>query len=194
MMAIPRGDVKPAARALLERFGSLGNIFDAMPESLAEVKGVGPVAATILKMMRDLGTLYLQEQTEYSNAFNSLREIEDYWRHKLGSLSFEVFEVACVDIQNRLIPAGEDRVAEGDLDSVQVSPRRVIEFALRQNASGLILIHNHPGGDPSPTRTDRLLTEQLVKLAQPLKLRILDHLIIARHGVFSFRREGLVSP
>ena len=191
-LAIPRGDVKPAAKRLLGQFGSVAQVLDASAEELEAVGGIGPVAAVGLQLVREVGTLYLREQIAGEEALNSIQQIEDFWRHKLGGLPMEVFEVACVDAHNRLLPEVEDRVAEGDLNAVNVSPRRVIEVALRRNANGLILVHNHPGGVAEPSPADRRLTAQLVKLARPLGLRILDHLIISREAVFSFRRSGFL--
>lgn len=193
-LAIPRQDVKPRARALLDAFGSLRAVLEASPDQLRAIPGIGKVTPVALRIIREAAGLYLQQGLAQADAFRSIQQIEDFWRHRLGGLDHEVIDVAFTDSAHRLLPNGVDRVEEGDLDSVVLSPRRILEAAVRRRASGIILVHNHPNGDPQPTPADRALTTALVRAAEPLGIRLLDHLIVGRASVYSFRRAGLLEP
>lgn len=189
-LAIPRRDVKPLAKTLLQRFGTLRGVLDASPADLQEVPGMGEASSLVFRMVREAADLYLQQGITRGEFFQSLGDIEQYYRHRLGGLKVEVFEVAYVDHANRLIPEAFDRVEEGDFNAVYIYPRRIIETALRKKASGIILVHNHPTGRPQPSAADIQLTQRLRAAADPLDLRIVDHLIIAGQEVYSFRRSG----
>lgn len=193
-LAIPRRDVKPQAKALLAHFGGVRQVLDASPEALAAVPGMGTVAPMVFRIVREASDLYLRQQLPGKEAFQSLRQIEDYYRQRLSGLRREVFEVAYLDHQRRLIDQPTDRVEEGDIDAVYIYPRRLLSEALKRQAAGLILVHNHPGGAAQPSADDRRLTQQLQQAAAALDIEILDHLIIAGDTVFSFRREGLLEP
>ncbi|KAF0093381.1 MAG: DNA repair protein RadC [Puniceicoccaceae bacterium 5H] len=191
-LAIPRRDVKPLAKQLIQRFGSLRGVLDADPRDLQEVEGMGEASAMVFRIVRQSADLYLEQGLERGELFQSLQEIETFYRHRLGGLPIEVFEVAYLDHANRLLPQAFDRVEEGDFDSVYIYPRRIIETALRKKASGILLVHNHPTGRAQPSAADRQLTQQLNAAAKPLELRIVDHLIIGSDDTYSFRRAGLL--
>lgn len=192
-LCIPRKDVKPTAKALIERFGNLKAILDAPRSALEEVPGLGSVAPVALKVVKSMTELYLQQEAEDQVVLNSTDRIERFWRSRLGSYKYEVFEIAHLDSAYRLIKDGVQRLEEGIVDRAQVYPRKVIEAALKRSASGIILAHNHPSGKAYPSVQDEKLTTVLQGIAAPLSIQVVDHLIITEQDVFSFRRAGLLN-
>lgn len=189
-LCIPRRDVKPAAKALLARFKTLRGVLDAPPDELAEVRGIGPITPINLQIIRESASLYLRQTAERGQALNTGQRLEDFWRHRLSGLRIEVFEVAYLDKSCRLLPDGVERLERGSVDQTSVYPRKVMEAALRRGASNLVVAHNHPTGSPRPSPQDLTLTEALVQSARPLGIELLDHLIVGREEVFSFRKTG----
>ena len=188
---IPRRDVKPLAKALIVRFGSLTGVFDASVTDLQGVPGVGPRAATLIRFLHEGASAYLKERMRRCDSLHSAAEVVAYCRHRLSGLRYEVFEVIHLDTKNRVLEA--ETLHQGTIDQTVVYPRRVIEAALRQNAAALIFVHNHPSGNPVPSRADRELTESLVAAAQTVDMAVHDHLIIGKGGYFSFREQGWLS-
>jgi DNA repair protein RadC len=191
-LCIPYRDVKPAAKALLDRFGSLRAILDAPVSELQQIRGIGEVAPVALRIIRDTASLYLQQQAEEATTLASADSLTAFWRSRLGGLKNEVFEVAYLDSASRLIRNGVETLEEGTVDRAAVYPRRVIEAALRRGAAALVCAHNHPNGDVRPSEHDKVLTRALVLAANTVQLKLLDHLIVSPDKVFSFRKEGLM--
>ena len=192
-LCIPRKDVKATAKLLIEKYEDIKGILDASCEELSSIKGLGSVAPVALKIIKAAADLYLQQNAENQTVLNNTEKIERFWRSRLGSLKIEVFEIAYLDSAYRLMKNGIERLEEGIVDRTQVYPRKVIESALRHCASGLILAHNHPTGKAYPSQQDEKLTQILSTLAESLSIRIVDHLIITRNEIFSFRRAGLLN-
>ncbi len=188
--ALPRRDTKPISKALIERFGSLRGVFEAEPEELLQVDGIGERTATFLKIIPALFELSLKEDILNKPVFNSPDRVVDYLKVSMGGAADEQFRVLFVDNQNRLIK--EVTISEGTVDQAHVYPRKVLEKALNHRASGMILVHNHPGGKPTPSKADISLTNKLRELSTELNIRLLDHLVITRSGYFSFNQEGLL--
>jgi len=191
-LAIPRSDVKQPAKALLQRFGSLRGILDAPLDELRAVNGIGAVTPVALQIIRAAATLYLQQAAEGTEVLAHQDRLTDFWRMRLGALRNEVFEVAYLDSGLRLLRDGVERLEEGTIDRATVYPRRVVEAALRRGAAAVVLAHNHPNGDVTPSEQDRLLTRALVLAAETVHLKILDHLIVSPDDAFSFRKAGLL--
>jgi len=191
-LVIPRSDVKQPAKALLDRFESLRGILDASAEELAEIKGIGSVAPTAIRFVREVANLYLQETAEERNSFIDPEALEQYWRLRIGALPNEVFEVGYLDSGYRLLRDGVETLEEGTVDRAAVYPRRVIEAAMKRHAAALVFAHNHPNGDVQPSEEDKTLTRALVLAAQTVQIRVLDHVIVTADEVFSFRKEGLL--
>lgn len=191
-LAVPRGDVKKPAKALVARFGDLRGILDASPEELREVRGVGTVLPVALKLIRDAATLYLQQTSEHRDSFAEPQALEDFWRTRIGPLKQEVFEVGYLDSGYRLLRDGIETMEEGTIDRATVYPRKVVEAALRRGAAALMFAHNHPNGDPTPSEQDKLLTRALELAAKTVGIKVLDHLVVSPTKVVSFRREGLL--
>jgi len=191
-LAIPRSDVKQAAKALIARFGNLRGILDASLEDLQQVKGIGSVAPVALRIVRAAATLYLQQSAEGVESLADHGRLSAFWRLRIGALRDEVFEVAYLDTGYHLLHDGVERLEEGTIDRATVYPRRVVEAALRRGAAALVLAHNHPNGHVQPSEQDKSLTRALVLAAETVHLKIVDHLIVSPDEVFSFRKAGLL--
>jgi len=191
-LAIPRKDVKEPAKELLSRFGNLRGIFEAPLEDLRSVPGVGSVAPVAFRIIREAANLYLQQKAEGQTCLASPKALYKFWLSRLGSLKYEVFEVAYLDSGHKLLRDGIERLEEGTVDRAAVYPRRVMEAALRKSASVLVFAHNHTNGDVSPSEQDKILTKALVIAASTLHIKVYDHIIVSRDQVFSFREEGLL--
>ena len=191
-LAIPRTDVKQPAKALLERFGSLRGVLDAPLAELRSVAGIGAVAATGLRLIREAATLYLQEGSEGAQVLKDAAKLRDFWRMRIGALKHEVFAVAYLDTGCRLLRNGVETLQEGTIDRATVYPRRVVEAALKRQAAALVLAHNHPNGNVQPSEHDKVLTRAIVLAAETIGLRVVDHLIVSPEETFSFRQAGLL--
>ncbi len=191
-LAIPRRDVKQPAKALLRRFGSLGGIMDATPAELQKVEGIGEAAAVALQVIREVAVLYLRQASERAEVLSDPERLHDFWRMRIGGLKHEVFAVAYLDSGHRLLRDGVELLQEGTVDRAAVYPRRVVEAALRRQAAGLVLAHNHPNGNVQPSQHDKLVTRAIVLAAETVGLRIVDHLIVSPEAAFSFREAGLL--
>ena len=191
-MAITRSDVKPQAKMLLERFGSLRGILDAPVSELQSVKGVGEISAILLKVIRESATLYLMESSREAEDLRDLERLSDFWRMRIGHLKNEVFAVAYLDSAHRLIRNGVETLQEGTIDRAAVYPRRVVEAALKHQAAALVLAHNHPNGDVQPSEQDKIITRAVTLAAGTISIRVVDHLIVSTSEAFSFRKAGLL--
>ena len=191
-LAIPRGDVKQPAKALMKRFNNLRGILDAPATELQATPGIGTVTPVALQIIKAAATLYLQQGCEDQNSFADPAYLHNFWRMRLGSLPIEVFEVAYLDAAYRLLRDGVERLEEGTVDRATVYPRRVIETSLKRKAAAIVVAHNHPNGQVQPSKQDELLTRAIVLAAETVQLRVLDHIIIAAQEVFSFRKEGML--
>lgn len=191
-LAIPCKDVKQPAKALLDRFGDLRGILDEPVEQLREVPGMANVAPVALKIIRETANLYLQQRAEVAPLLKSQEALTEFWRARLGSLTAEVFEVAYLDSGYRLLYNGVERLEEGTINRAAVYPRRVMEAALRRRAAAVVVAHNHPNGNVTPSEHDKVITKALVLAATNLDIEVVDHFIISKNNAFSFRKEGLL--
>jgi DNA repair protein RadC len=189
--AIPRRDVKPLAKALLVHFGSFKNVLDATPSDLGAVPGAGPRTAAFLGAIRSSIERYMSSRAAEADALTSPEAVAAYCRAALEGLKNEVFEVIYLTTRNRVIRM--ERLSEGTIDQTAVYPRRLVEGALARRAAGVVLVHNHPSGDPSPSAEDKALTRRLVAAARLVDLAVLDHVIVGDGRHFSFREAGLLS-
>ena len=190
MTAIPRRDVKPLAKALIARFGSLAGVFNADAKALALHPGMGETSAAAVKIValaaRRLARTGVQDQPVLA----SWQALIDYLTIDMAHLHHERVRVLYLDTRNRLIL--DHHVGDGDIDQAAIHPRQVVKQALDVGAAALILVHNHPSGDPTPSRDDVQLTRAIVDAAKPLGILVHDHLVIARTGHKSLRTEGLM--
>jgi DNA repair protein RadC len=191
-LCIPRRDVKATAKALLERFGCLRAILDAPISDLQQTPGIGEVAPVALRVIREAASLYLQQRAEEATVLASPESLKSFWRSRLGGLRNEVFEVAYLDSASRLMRNGVETLEEGTVDRAAVYPRRVAEAALRRGAAAIVVAHNHPNGNVTPSEHDKVLTRALVLAATTLQIKVIDHLVVSADAAFSFREAGLL--
>lgn len=189
--AIPRVDVKPKAKALMKRFGSLNAVLDASQEELESVKGVGASSAICIRLVKELFAAYLGERMEGKDVLSSPGAVVDFARVKLAGLPHEAFMVIYLNVKNRVID--HEVLQEGTVDRAIVYPREIIKAALTHKAAGLILSHNHPSGDPDPSQEDKHLTHSVIEAARTVEIRVLDHIIVGKNGYFSFQENRLLS-
>jgi DNA repair protein RadC len=182
---IPRRDTKPLAKLLLEQFGSFAEVINASPERLKEVKGVGDAAVLQLKMVRAAALRLMQGGIMQRPVLASWSTVLDYCRAAMGFEAREQFRILFLDRKNRLI--ADEVQQQGTVDHTPVYVREVVKRALELSASAIILVHNHPSGDPAPSRADIDMTRQIVDAARPLGIAIHDHIIVGRQGHASLK-------
>jgi len=188
--AIPRKDVKPLAKELLQEFGSLKGIIDAEKNSIEKVKGISTHTAILIKLIKDFGTLYLKEKAKEKPQINCTSELLNYCKTYMGGLKDEQFCVIYLNAQNRITEI--EAIEDGIVNQAVVYPRKVLENALKRKASAIILVHNHPSGHVKPSDADIRLTKTIQETARILDIIVHDHLIIGENRFFSFREEGLI--
>ena len=186
--AIPRQDVKPLARHLLETFGDFNGVISAQPDRLLDVSGVGQSVVTELKIVEAAAHRLARSQVMHRAIVSSWDALLDYCHTAMAHRDTEQFRVLFLDRKNVLI--ADEELAKGTVDHVPVYPREVVKRALELNASALIVVHNHPSGDPTPSQSDIDMTQQIQSAAEALGLTVHDHLVIGKSEEFSFRSAG----
>ncbi len=195
----PQGDVKPVAKALLTRFGSLAAVLAASVEDLMTVKaedsrgrakGVGAETALDLAALHEVSRRVAKEEANKRTVISSWTALLSYVRLSLQHEPREQFRVLYLDKKNQLIL--DEIQNRGTVDHAPVYPREVVRRALELSASAMIIVHNHPSGDPTPSRADIDMTRQVIEAARALSVQVHDHLIVGREGVASFKQLGLM--
>lgn len=188
--AIPRQDVKPLAHQLLDAFGDFNRVLSAPVARLSQVKGVGDAVITELKIVEAAAQRLARSRILQRHVISSWDAVLDYCHTTMSHRDTEQFRVLYLDRKNVLV--ADEAQAQGTVDHVPVYPREVVKRALELNASALILVHNHPSGDPTPSEADILMTQHIKTAAEALGLTLHDHLVIGRSRELSFRSEGLL--
>ena len=188
--AIPRRDVKPLAKALLKAFGTFSGVLTAPPHRLKEFDGIGDSVIAEFKIVNAAALKLAQGQIMDRPALSSWSALLDYCQASMAYNATEQFRILFLDRKNILI--ADEIQQEGTVDHTPVYPREVVKRALELGASSIILVHNHPSGDPTPSKADIDMTQQIIAAARPLKIEIHDHLIIGRGSHVSFRGTGLL--
>ena len=189
-LAIPRQDVKPLAKELLTQFGDLPTLLAASPGELTRIKGVGESVAAALKFVEALSIRQLQRKALEKPLLSNFDAVTDYLHARLAHELTEEFRVLFLDNRNRLIR--DEKFGEGTVNQAPAYPREIVKRAIELQASAVILVHNHPSGDPTPSRDDIQLTRAIADAAKPLGIAVHDHLVIARTGHRSLRADGLI--
>jgi DNA repair protein RadC len=190
MAFIPRRDVKPIAKALMTRFGSLSGVLAAPPADLVKIGGIGETVAAYLKAIAELQSRASLEEIRQRPAISSWTALVNYVRTELQHEGREQFRVLFLDRKNQLI--ADEVMGHGTVDHAPVYPREIARRALELQASSLILVHNHPSGDTTPSRADIDMTREIISVLDPLEITVHDHLIAGTGGVTSFRTAGLI--
>ncbi|MDX2154975.1 MAG: DNA repair protein RadC [Hyphomicrobiaceae bacterium] len=186
----PRGDTKPLAKRLIARFGTFAEVVNAPPQRLAEVEGVGERAIDEIKLVRAAAVRLMQGEIKHRKVLASWTAVLDYCRVAQGFDERECFRILFLDKKNQLI--ADEVQQEGTVDHTPVYVREVVKRALELAATALILVHNHPSGDPTPSRADVEMTRMIVEAAKPLGVTVHDHIIVGRAGHVSMRERRLM--
>jgi DNA repair protein RadC len=188
--AIPRRDTKPLAKELLARFGSFAAVMNAPPGRLREVSGMGEAVITELKLVRAASLRLLNREIMDRPVLSSWNQVMNYCQAAMGYAEIEQFRILFLDKRNRLM--ADEVQQEGTVDHTPVYVREIIKRALELSATALILVHNHPSGDPTPSQADITMTNEIMETARKLGIVVHDHIIVGREGAGSLRAAGLM--
>jgi DNA repair protein RadC len=183
--AIPRRDVKPLAKALVQRFGSFAEAIAAPPQRLAEIDGMSAGAIGEFKIIEASAKRFAKGPARRRQSIGSWSEVIDYCRAAMAFAEREEFRVLFLDKKNGLI--ADETQGVGTVDQTPVYPREIVRRALELSATAVILVHNHPSGDPTPSSQDVKMTQEIIAVAAPLGVTVHDHIVVGRHGHASLR-------
>ena len=187
---IPRGDTNEIAHHLMDEFGSISNLIEADPYEIAKTAGVGIKSGVFLSLLHELVRRYEREKLDQKPALVSMQRSVDYCRTLLAFRPQECFYAICLDSRRKIIHTS--KISEGTVNDAAVSPRIVVEKALRYKATGVLLCHNHPGGSANPSHAYTVLTNQLKGMLEPLGVQVMDHIIIGENQYFSFFENNML--
>jgi DNA repair protein RadC len=188
--ALPRRDVKPIAKKLIATFGSFAEAIAAPAARLAEIDGIGDTTALDLKILHAAATRLIRGEVSKRPLLSSWSSVIDYCRTAQAFAEKEEFRILFLDKRNALI--ADEKQQTGTVDHTPVYPREVVKRALELNATAVILVHNHPSGDPTPSRADIQMTQSIVEIARPLGIDVHDHIIVGKDGHASFKGLRLI--
>lgn len=188
--AMPRRDVKPIAKALIKRFGSFAGVLNADIRALTEISGMGEAAAVSLLAVREAAVRLLRDEVMDQPVLGNWQSLMDYVRAAMAHGKNEQFRILFLNRKNALI--ADEQQSEGTVDHTPVYPREVIKRALDLGASAMILVHNHPSGDPTPSQADIEITRELQAAGDKLGIKLHDHVIVSKLGNTSFKTLGLL--
>lgn len=188
--ANPRGDVKPLAKILLKTFGSIQKVLLAPVSALQAIPEMGPAAVATIKVTQELNRRILLQDILDKPVLNHWEKVVEYCEAQMRHLDLEQFRILFLDRKNNLI--ADEIQQEGTLDQTPIFPREVVKRALAHGAGAIILVHNHPSGDPMPSQSDIQMTRQIIQATAPLEIRVHDHIIVGRNRSQSLRQLGLI--
>jgi DNA repair protein RadC len=188
--AVPRRDTKPLAKAILAQFGTFAEALNAPEERLKEVPGLGQAAITEIKLVRAAALRLVRGEVLERPVLASWSQVLDYCRASMGFEAKEQFRILFLDKRNQII--ADEVQQKGTVDHTPVYVREVVKRALELSATAIVLVHNHPSGDPTPSRADIEMTKQIVSSAKNLGIVVHDHIIVGKQGHASFRGLGLI--
>ncbi len=188
--ALPRVDTKPMAKALLERFGSFAAVISADPRRLEEIKGLGRAGVVCLKAVQAAALAFMRDDIMDQPILSSWDKLLRYCKASMGHSTTEQFRILFLNNKNALI--ADEVQQRGTVNHTPVYPREVIKRALELGATAIIMVHNHPSGDPTPSQGDIAMTREVVEAAGKLHIAVHDHLIIGRNSHASFKALGLL--
>jgi DNA repair protein RadC len=188
--ALPRRDTKPIAKALIAKFGSFSEVLAAPGQRLQEVKGVGDAVVHLLKLVQASAQRFGRDTISAKPVLDRWAAVLDYCRKSMAYEPVEQFRILFLDKKNVLI--ADEVQQSGTVDHTPVYPREVVKRALEVGATALILVHNHPSGDPTPSAADIAMTRQVVDIARPLGIVVHDHIVVGKGGHASFKALQLL--
>lgn len=185
--AIPRRDVKPIAKDIVRKFGSLAGAAKASVPQLVEVNGVKENTAVLLKVIQEAARRFSWAELSATDApvISNWDAMIDYCRTEMSHLDIEEFRIIFLDVKFRVI--GEEVMQRGTINQVAIHPREVLKMAMEKKASALILVHNHPSGDVKPSRADVEITKQIKQALEAINISLLDHIIISKYDYASLK-------
>lgn len=189
-LATPRIDTKPLAKALLREFGGIGGVLAADPAALRRVEGMGEVSAAAVRIAHAAAIRLVRSRTTERPVLANWQALTDYLHASMAHDAVESFRILHLNTRNMLIY--EDCMSRGTIDEAPVHIREVIKRALELGSAALILVHNHPSGDPSPSRADIQVTRAIIDAGKPLGIAVHDHVIVGAGGQVSLRAKGLI--
>jgi DNA repair protein RadC len=189
--AVPQRDVKPLAKALIEQFGSFAEVISAPPSRLKEIEGVGEAIVTELKVVEAAAQHLAKGRIKSKKVLASWSAVIDYCRTSMAFADKEQFRILFLDKRNQLI--ADEVQQKGTVDHTPVYPREVVKRALELSATAIVLVHNHPSGDPTPSRADIQMTKTIIEVARPLGIEVHDHIIVGKDGHASLKGLRLIS-
>ena len=187
---IPRKDTKPQAKALLGRFGTMADVFQARESEMKTMPGIGDATLLFFQLLGECQARKAETPLKQKIAFTNPGDVSAMVTARLGHCEREEFWTILVDNKNRL--QAFEKISQGTVDQAPVFPREIMSLALQWKSSGMILVHNHPGGDPTPSSQDIQLTNKLKSLGKDLGIRVLDHLVVAETRHYSFMEHGIL--
>ena len=187
---IPRRDVKPLAKELLTTFGSLQELMSAPTSQLQTIKGISENTAITIKTINALSSRMMKQELMQKPVLNNWSRLMDYCHTTMAHEKREHFRILFLNKKNELL--ADEIQGSGTVDHTPAYPREIMKRALEQGATAMILLHNHPSGDPAPSEADIDMTAQIIRAAEPFQITIHDHIIISRNGYTSFKNEGLM--
>ncbi len=188
--ALPRGDVKPLAKMLIGKFGSFAEVVHAPELRLKEISGLGDSAVTEIKLIAAAANRVAKGQLKQKAVLSSWTAVIDYCRTAMAFADKEQFRILFLDKRNQLIADEVQQV--GTVDHTPVYPREVVKRALELSATAIILVHNHPSGDPTPSNADIQMTQSIMSIASPLGISVHDHIIVGKNGHASMKGLRLI--
>jgi DNA repair protein RadC len=188
--SLPRGDTKPLAKTLLKKFGSFAEVMHAPEPRLREVDGVGDTTITNLKLIAAAASRIAKGQVQQRTLLSSWNDVIAYCRTTMAFADKEQFRILFLDKRNQLISDEVQQV--GTVDHTPVYPREVIKRALEHSATAILLVHNHPSGDPTPSQADIQMTKAIIDIAGPLGISVHDHIIVGKNGHASMKGLRLI--
>lgn len=188
--AVPKKDIKPLAKSMLNRFRGIRGVFDATVDELKTMEGVGENAVVLIKLIKDVTGVYLKERMMGSDVVRCSKDVLDYLNLTLSGERVEKFLAIYLNARNEVLAV--ETLHEGTINQTAVYPRKAIEKAFKHNARSVIFVHNHPSGDATPSSVDRQLTRVLDRAALAVDLIVHDHLIIGKNKHFSARENGWI--
>jgi DNA repair protein RadC len=189
-LGTPRRDCKHQAKEAIRKFKTLRGVMEARAEDLQQIEGVGPHSVFGIKFMHAVANEFLKEKSLERPRFDTSEEVFKYFYHAMRDLSKEIIKAVFLNSQNAIIEIQD--LSQGTVDSSYIYPREVIEGAIRHHAVSLVLVHNHPSGNPQPSQNDSELTRNMVHIGALLQIKLLDHIIIGDNRFYSFAGEGYI--